>query len=118
MSRIPESEWVWYGYAGHFIGGRHCAYHLSTRIGDYLISTVGDYRPPSLGGERERLGAGKNDYYETHIFPCDGETKDGDPNVTEWCEVDGTRYPESIDAERGHRDYCEKYANTLEGKDE
>ena len=28
---IPATEWVWYGYAGHLIVGKSCAYHLCTR---------------------------------------------------------------------------------------
>lgn len=38
---IPESEWRWFGNAGHFIGGNSCRFHLCTQVGNYLVSTVG-----------------------------------------------------------------------------
>lgn len=43
--RVPESKWKWFGNAGHFICARWCQFHLCTRVGDYLISTVGQYWP-------------------------------------------------------------------------
>ena len=38
---IPQSKWVWFGNAAHFIGGRSCRFHMATQVGDYLVSTVG-----------------------------------------------------------------------------
>lgn len=110
MRRIPESKWKWYGYSGHFIGGSQCAYHLATRIGKFLVSTVGDYRPRSEGGKKVQIGAGDDAFYETYVFACDGEEDTGDPIIPDFTEIDGERYAESIDAERGHYRYCEKYA--------
>jgi hypothetical protein len=103
----PRSEWKWYGYACHFIGGKKCAYHLTTRVGAFLVSTVGDYRPQA---QRERLGAGEDSWFETFVFKCDGEADSGDPIIADWSEIDSERYALSIDAERGHYRYCEKYA--------
>jgi hypothetical protein len=42
---IPESEWRWFGHAGHLIVARNCQFHLCTQIGDFLVSTVGEYVP-------------------------------------------------------------------------
>lgn len=105
---IPQSEWVWYGFAGHCIVGSRCRFHLSTRIGHYLVSTIGDYRPD--GKTREELGADPGSFFETMVFECDGETPKGDPNVLSWGEIDTARYAESLDAERNHRALCLKYA--------
>lgn len=102
-----KEKWKWYGYAGHLCIGRSCAYHLQTRIGKFLISTVGDYRPH---GDPEAIGSNPNYYFETMVFPCKGELKSGDPNILSWQSIDGERYAESIDAERGHHRYCKKYA--------
>jgi hypothetical protein len=44
---VPESEWLWFGKAGHLIVGNDCRFHLCTLIGKYLISTVGEYLPDS-----------------------------------------------------------------------
>lgn len=39
------SEWNWFGHAGHFICGQSCRFHLCTQVGDFLVSTVGEYWP-------------------------------------------------------------------------
>ncbi len=44
MANNP-AEWIWYGHAGHFICSRWCRYHLCTNVGNYLVSTVGEYWP-------------------------------------------------------------------------
>jgi len=43
---IPESEWKWFGLAGHLIVGRWCRFHMATQVGRVLVSTVGQYMPP------------------------------------------------------------------------
>lgn len=107
---IPKSEWVWYGFPGHFIGGKNCAYHLCTRIGDRLVSTVGAYRPHRDEEGFVPLSITEDSFYETMIFECDGETEHGDPNVTSWTALYTEHYSESIDAERGHRALCARVA--------
>jgi len=42
MAKIPQSEWKWFGNAGHFICSRDCQFHLCTQVGKFLISTVGE----------------------------------------------------------------------------
>jgi hypothetical protein len=42
---IPEKEWEWFGFKKHFIGAKDCGFSLATKIGDVIVSTVGDYRP-------------------------------------------------------------------------
>jgi len=37
--------WRWFGHAGHLIVGEWCRFHLTTHVGDYLVSTVGEYWP-------------------------------------------------------------------------
>lgn len=44
---IPQSEWRWFGHAGHLIVGNDCRFHLATQIGDFLVSTVGEWLPDS-----------------------------------------------------------------------
>lgn len=108
---IPTSEWKWYGYAGHLIVASRCAYHLSTRIGGYLVSTVGDFRRDGDVKTRETIGAGDDAFFETFVFKCDGEEASGDPNVVAFSEIDRERYATSIEAERGHYRFCDKYAS-------
>lgn len=100
--------WKWYGFAGHLCVGRRCAFHLCTRVGPYLVSTVGAYYPKD-SDDCETIGAGKDDYFETMVFPCHGDDADGNPN-NDLSEIECVRYSESIKAERGHYVLCEKYA--------
>jgi hypothetical protein len=104
---IPKSEWVWYGFPGHLVVSRRCAYHLCTRIGDRLISTVGAYYP-SRDSEMENI-AGPEEFFETMVFRCFGENEDGDP-IVDFDDLECTRYKKSIEAERGHRAICDRIA--------
>ncbi len=101
--------WKWYGYAGHFIASPLCCFHMSTRVGRHLISTIGDYRPRGPDGKQEPIGAGKDSLFETYVFECDGDDADSNPNVLSFTEVDGIRYATSLAAERGHYEFCRKY---------
>lgn len=106
----PKYEWVWYGYAGHLCVGTRCAYHLCTRVGGFLISTVGHYLPKG-DDKMAAIGASCHDYFETMVFPCgQRDNPSGDPDIIDFVELECTRYAKSIDAERGHRAICEKYA--------
>lgn len=60
----PEN-WRWYGYPGHFICADRCLFRLCTEVNGYLVSTVGHLQS---GGEMERIGAGKEDFFETYVF--------------------------------------------------
>ncbi len=42
---IPKEQWVWMPHAGHLIVGNDCRFHLATRVGKYIVSTVGEYNP-------------------------------------------------------------------------
>lgn len=39
---ITQDNWEWFGNAAHFICGRGCQFHLATKVGKYLVSTVGE----------------------------------------------------------------------------
>ncbi len=98
----------WYGYAGHFIGGKRCAYHLCTRIRGYMISTIGHYMPKGID-EMETIGSGKDALFETMVFKCSGEDMYGNPIIDDWGSIDGDRYADSLSAEKGHYEYLAKY---------
>jgi hypothetical protein len=44
-SIVPPEEWKWFGNVGHFICGHMCRFHLCTLVGEYLVSTVGEFWP-------------------------------------------------------------------------
>ena len=104
-----KKNWIWYGYAGHLVVSRRCAYHLCTDVGGYLVSTVGALYPHDKE-MMERIGSGPDDYFETMVFRCDGQNSDGDPNILSWEEVELKRYASSLEAEKGHHKFCKRYA--------
>ena len=40
-----SDHWEWFGHAGHFICADKCRFHLTTKVGKYLVSTVGEWWP-------------------------------------------------------------------------
>lgn len=104
---VPESEWVWCGYAGHLIAAQNCRFHLCTRVGDFRISTVGDYHPAGSppNGPAEEIGLHR--FYETYVFCVVG---DGEGEVADWSEVDSEAYQTAEEADAGHMAVCRKYA--------
>lgn len=115
--RIPTEDWVWDGHAAHLIVGSRCQFHLATRVGDYQISTVGEYLPESnrntdggeYGGKEyarfETVGAGR--LFETYVFRCGGP---GFGTVDEFLEVDSLAANDHDSATRNHMELCRKYA--------
>lgn len=111
MTDESKAGWKWYGFAGHLCVGHRCAFHLTTRVGGHLISTVGAYLPSNGDGRTyEPIGAGEHALYETYVFHCSGEDANGNPRLDELSEIDGERYADSREAEAGHYRYCHKYA--------
>jgi len=124
---IPISEWKWFGSPAHFICAAWCRFHLCTQIGNYLISTVGEYvHPPrhGMGSELkesewlegnwpgEDIGAGRK--YETMVFkagePCKRlDCNCGLPKITS-DELDFLGYNQAGEATKGHYQLCLKYA--------
>jgi len=108
--RVDKSAWYWGGYAGHLSVGNYCRFHLSTLLPNgYHVSTVGDYWPRHKDG-RDTIGAGPDDFFETFVFKAHG--MDDNLNIIhgDMIELEGVRYADSRDAERGHHAMCEQYA--------
>ena len=112
---IPVYKWKWQGHPGHFISANKCMFRMSTVVGKYLISTIGEYYP-NLGntrGEevvREPIGY-DGQYYETYIFTVgESEMECGCAQVSDWCEIDGKRTSTAKEANLTHMEMCYKYA--------
>jgi len=113
---ISQAEWVWHGFAGHFICGSKCRFHLCTEVGDFLVSTVGEYYLDSKAKKPEDLGYPEGSVYETLVFrlssarcvdpecACDART------VEDWSELEGRRHKLRGEATKAHMDACRRYA--------
>ena len=123
---IPQEQWKWFGEAAHFICGRWCRFHLATKVGKYLVSTVGEYVHPRHGtgseqGESDWLkknwpgeDIGHERKYETMVFlagkPCDSPLCGcGLPKI-DGNELAMAGYNRADDATRGHAKMCVKWA--------
>lgn len=109
---MSESDWKWFGYPGHFCAAQSCMFRMCTQVGDYLISTVGDYRPPHKE-ERQTIGAGSDAYFETYVFkagkPCEIEGCGCGLPAIDLHEIDGERAATAGEATTKHYEYCRKY---------
>ena len=80
VKAVDPSTWRWFGTPGHFICARWCRFHLCTKVGRFLVSTVGEYLHPYVLGARNEAEEAeylrKNGYmkigrarkYETMVF--------------------------------------------------
>lgn len=123
---ISKDKWEWFGNAGHFICGQWCRFHLCTKVGKYLISTVGEYVHPrhSGGGEMseaswikknwpgEDIGCGRK--YETMVFlageRCQNKECGCKMPTIKGTELDFDGYNKPGDAATGHYKLCEKWS--------
>lgn len=122
--KIPQDQWQWFGNAGHLIVGQWCRFHLTTKVGNWLVSTVGEYVHPmhGMGSEQKEadwlkknplgqdIGCGRK--FETMVFAA-GELCDcgcGLPSIS-GSEVDSGCYNDRKSATEGHMALCLKFAN-------
>lgn len=138
-------QWEWFGSPGHLIVAEDCRFHLCTKVGPWLVSTVGEWLPDSSSwhiyaesrgitladrGDAARadfknkigyieIGSGRK--YETMVFRLSDERctaegcECGMPVVHEWGEIDSDGYNLRGDAQRGHYAMCERWAARPEG---
>ena len=109
---IPQSEWEWFGSPGHFIAARDCQFRMATRVGKWLISTVGEYYPSGMNSEMSLGGDGR--IYETMVFaagkPCRTKTcKCGMPKIN-GRELELLGAFQRGDAAKNHMAMCAKWA--------
>ncbi len=45
MKKITKDKWIWMPHPAHFICASDCKFFLATKIGKYIVSTVGEYFP-------------------------------------------------------------------------
>lgn len=114
----PVESWVWDGHAAHLIVGSSCQFHLATRVGDYIVSTVGEYRSETDHPDGDRNYAETGDYaafttigvgrlFETYVFRAVGS---GFGKVTDYSEIDALPANDHDTATANHMTLCRKYA--------
>lgn len=106
---VPPGKWKWQGYGGHFICADMCRFRMTTIVGRWIVSTVGDYYPPlPLGNGPKEIGYKRT--HETMVFlskPVDGC---GCREMVSGAEEDAAGYNSHNDATNGHYAMCRKWA--------
>jgi hypothetical protein len=122
-----NNDWQWFGNAAHLCVGQYCRFHLATKVGDYLVSTVGEYVHPRHSGGSERtesiwlkqnwpgedVGFGRK--YETMVFmagkPCDAKGCNCGMPESNGRELDFRGYNTAREATEGHMELCRKWGS-------
>lgn len=109
-------EPIHYGSAAHFCAS-YCLWHRATKVGPYLISSVGEYWPKSERVRQrqtgkikfEPMGAGPH-LYETMVFKIIGECPCGCglPKHDGDC-IEIRRWSNAANAEAGHELFIRLY---------
>ncbi len=105
---IPESQWRWAGYPAHLCVSYMCRWWMCTRIGNYVISSIGHYVPDREKNEMETIGAGPKDFFETMVFEADDLE---DPFSWSGYELEQKRYADAEEAREGHMETCRHWAD-------
>jgi hypothetical protein len=112
---MAGKDWKWFGHAGHLIISARCQFHLTTQVGDYLISTVGDFHPDPLSNPQKIDTVGVDRLYETMVFKIDGycDCGCGLPHPDTYAEIDFEGYNTPKKANEGHLNFCKKYDEVI-----
>ena len=140
MSKVTRDQWIWMPHPAHFICARDCKFFLATKVGDVIVSTVGEYFPDSQirkifansrGVEIEGKGD-EYDYnyikkmgyedlhhegwkYETMVFKAEPMPENGCRACAFKIIVSDSKeeewYKTAEEAVAGHYKLCEKYSN-------
>lgn len=138
--KITKDKWIWMPHPAHFICARDCKFFMATKVGKYIVSTVGEYLPDyqirELYAETRKVNlegrgdARLADYmkkigfedlrydgwkYETIVFGATKRRGEGE-GCCPWTIIvvsdnkDEIAYKTAEEAYRGHYKLCNKWA--------
>jgi hypothetical protein len=105
---MNKEDWIWMPHPAHFIGARECNFRLSTYVGGYIVSTIGEYRP-FYSNKLQEISLFRK--YETMIFLATKGPNACCPYVVkDYSDLDMVGYNTAEDAMKGHYAMCETWA--------
>lgn len=138
IKAAPKDKWIWMPHPAHFICARDCRFHLSTVVGKFIVSTLGEYLPDapvreilatSRGVHLEGRGdARRSDYmkkigyetigyeclYETMVFKAVKSNNKCCPYRQDSGEsLDFAGYNDEGEAYKGHLAMCRKWVRRV-----
>ena len=102
---IPASEWLWSGYAAHLTVSDCCLWHMTTRVGNFIVSSVGHFRPTPESA-MEPLANWKDGFYEVNVFNAPEKGWE----IEDFEEIFSGRYKTESEATEAHMAACRRYA--------
>lgn len=105
-----KSEWIWMPHPAHFIGAWMCRFRLATCVGNYIVSTVGEFEPNGLSEKADYKDIGIDSKYETIVFKSTESDHACCPKKITPEEIDDRFYNDPGSAYKGHLELCEKYS--------
>lgn len=106
---IDQGQWRWCGSAHHNAIGFDCRFALATQVGEWVVSTVGDWRPVRDEAPRP-VGPEPDALYETCVFPAGEPGECGVARTGSAVEVAGRRWTTRAQAVEGHAELCRRAA--------
>ncbi len=111
--KFPIETWKWFGMPGHFIGASDCRFHMATRIGPWIVSSVGAYAPSHSRDTLIEIGFDRT--YETMVFKaaecdCPGDLCEGHA-LEDTTELDMLPAKDPKTANANHMAMCLKWAD-------
>ena len=110
---ITPDKWIWYGYPAHFICASRCAFRMATKVGRYIVSTVGDMRDDRGDATSQTIGHDRT--YETMVFARSHKCREegcgcGQYRIDPSSEVEMVPANDAATARKNHMATCRKYA--------
>ncbi|MCP3684722.1 MAG: hypothetical protein GY861_18800 [bacterium] len=109
---LDRKEWIYRGWAGHFLCSNRCSFRLHTLVGKYKVSTIGAYYMRDIYanpiGDMQQVGLDR--HYETMVFVGDDNFSNIDFNC---FKHEGTPEESDEKANKMHDEMCVKYARKI-----
>lgn len=138
--KVTKDKWIWMPHPAHFICSKDCRFFLATRVGKYIVSTVGEYWPdrqvreihasiynPDWHSKNKNLKGDDYDYaymkmfgfadigfnrkFETMVGHAVKSKNKCCPYTMIDYDLDFKEYETAEEAYKGHMKMCIKYAS-------
>jgi hypothetical protein len=117
---IDPKDWIWMGHPAHFICADDCRFRLATKIGRFIVSTVGqmyysEATAKALGRDPTMpVKIGCDRLFETMVFPASDVAEEcGCFRPSDLGEIDYAPANDAKTATANHMALCFKYANEV-----
>jgi hypothetical protein len=113
---MHKADWIWMPHAGHFICADRCQFRLNTYVGEFIVSTAGEFMLNPDNTEFTDIGLNRK--YETMVFAAKHiSERTCCPYRITGDELDVKGYNTPQDAYAGHMAICKTWAAKAQAKE-